>query len=379
MLVEALRRGASDIHIEPYEKELHIRFRIDGMLFDVMHPPLKLRDALIARIKIMARLDISEKRLPQDGRLRLKVTVDGRHRDLEFRVSTFPTISGESTVMRLIDKNTLVNLQQLGLDQSDLEKFKRNITKQAGMVLVTGPTGSGKTNTIYSAMFDLKDPTVKIMTAEDPVEYVVPGLNQAQVRDALGCTYASALRSFRRQDANVVRVGALRDFETIDLAIKAALTGHLVLTTLHTNDAPSTIDRLINAGAEPLLLATALNLILAQRLVRRICGKCKVEVQMPAKALLGAGFSPEEAQLIKMFKGAGCSTCNNTGYKGRIGLFEVLEINEPTREMIRAGISGPGFREKVIAEGMTTLRESGLEKIRQGLTTLEEVLRETKK
>lgn len=380
ILIEALQRGASEIHIEPYENSLRVRMRIDGILCTVLEPPSKLRGSLTSRLKIMAKLDISEKRLPQDGRMILRLRIHDRPREVEFRVSTFPMVSGENIVLRILDKASLrVDLEQLGLEPENLEKLKRNLLKRSGLVLVTGPTGSGKTNTIYSAMSHINSPELKIMTAEDPVEYLVPGLNQAQIRENIGLTYASALRSFLRQNADVIMVGELRDFETTDIAVKAALTGHLVLSTLHTNDATSTIDRLINTGIEPLLVATAVNLIQAQRLVRRICAKCKVEVQIPTYTLIGAGFSPEEAELIKVFRGAGCPVCNNTGYQGRTGLFELFEMSDPTRELILTGASGADLRQKAITEGMMTLRGSGLEKIRQGLTTVEEVLRETAK
>lgn len=378
LLVDALRRGASDIHIEPYEKEMRIRFRIDGVLYDVMHPPLKMRDALISRIKIMSKLDISEKRLPQDGRIKIKVKVDSRSRELDFRVSTLPTLFGEKVVLRLLDKqNLMLDMTKLGFEPESLTKFKRNISKPYGMVLVTGPTGSGKTNTLYSALQSLNTVDTNIMTAEDPVEFNLPGINQVQMKEQIGLNFAAALRSFLRQDPNIVLVGEIRDFETAEIAIKAALTGHLVLSTLHTNDAPSTISRLMNMGIEPFLVATSVNLIQAQRLIRRICKDCKQEHQTPAEALIEVGFKADEVKSIKTYKGQGCTTCNNTGYKGRIGLYEVLEITDEIRELILIGASALELRKKAVDDGMITLRESGLHKIRAGVTTLEEVVRET--
>ena len=378
LLVDALRRGASDIHVEPYEKELRIRFRIDGVLYDVMHPPLKLRDALISRVKIMSKLDISEKRLPQDGRIKIKVKVDSRSRELDFRVSTLPTLFGEKVVLRLLDKeNLMLDMTKLGFEPESLVKFQRNIAKPYGMVLVTGPTGSGKTNTLYSALQSLNTVDTNIMTAEDPVEFNLMGINQVQMKEQIGLNFAAALRAFLRQDPNIILVGEIRDFETAEIAIKAALTGHLVLSTLHTNDAPSTISRLMNMGIEPFLVATSVNLIQAQRLIRRVCKDCKHEHQTPPEALIEVGFSAEEATKVKTYKGKGCSTCNNTGYKGRIGLYEVMEVTDEIRELILIGASALELRKKAIDDGMISLRESGLHKIRSGVTTLEEVVRET--
>jgi len=378
LLVDALRRGASDIHIEPYEKELRIRFRIDGVLYDVMRPPLKMRDALISRVKIMSKLDISEKRLPQDGRIKIKVKIDARSRELDFRVSTLPTLFGEKVVLRLLDKeNLMLDMTKLGFEAESLVKFQRNISKPYGMVLVTGPTGSGKTNTLYSALQSLNTVQTNIMTAEDPVEFNLMGINQVQMKEQIGLNFAAALRSFLRQDPNIILVGEIRDFETAEIAIKAALTGHLVLSTLHTNDAPSTISRLMNMGIEPFLVATSVNLIQAQRLIRRVRKDCKREHPTPPEALIEVGFSADEVQSLKTFKGQGCATCNNTGYKGRIGLYEVMEVNDDIRELILIGASSLELRKKAIEDGMITLRESGLQKIRGGLTTLEEVVRET--
>jgi len=378
LLVDSLRRGASDIHVEPYEKEMRIRFRIDGVLYDVMHPPLKMRDALISRIKIMSKLDISEKRLPQDGRIKIRMKVDSRSRELDFRVSTLPTLFGEKVVLRLLDKEKLMlDMTNLGFEPDSLVKFQRNIAKPYGMVLVTGPTGSGKTNTLYSALQSLNTIDTNIMTAEDPVEFNLPGVNQVQMKEQIGLNFAAALRSFLRQDPNIILVGEVRDFETAEIAIKAALTGHLVLSTLHTNDAPSTISRLMNMGIEPFLVATSVNLIQAQRLIRRICKDCKAEHPTPVEALVEIGFSPDEAGKLKTYKGKGCPSCNDTGYKGRIGLYEVMEITDEIRELILIGASSLELRKKSIDDGMISLRGSGLQKIRNGVTTIEEVLRET--
>src|SRR5207344_342848 len=378
LLVDALRRGASDIHVEPYEKELRIRFRIDGVLYDVMHPPLKMRDALISRIKIMAKLDISEKRLPQDGRIKIRVKVDSRSRELDFRVSTLPTLFGEKVVLRLLDKEKLMlDMTNLGFEPDSLVKFQRNITRPYGMVLVTGPTGSGKTNTLYSALQSLNTVDTNIMTAEDPVEFNLLGVNQVQMKEQIGLNFAAALRSFLRQDPNIILVGEIRDFETAEIAIKAALTGHLVLSTLHTNGAPETISRMMNMGIEPFLVATAVHLICAQRLIRRICLECREEVPMPPQAKVEAGFTPEESKTVKIFKGRGCSNCNGTGYKGRAGLYEVMEIDDEIRELILIGASAVELKKKAIERGMITLRRSGLTKVKDGVTTLEEVARET--
>src|SRR5881394_3470948 len=378
LLVDSLRRGASDIHVEPYEKELRIRFRIDGVLYDVMHPPLKMRDALISRIKIMAKLDISEKRLPQDGRIKIRVKVDSRSRELDFRVSTLPTLFGAKVVLRLLDKeNLMLDMTNLGFEPESLVKFQRNISKPYGMVLVTGPTGSGKTNTLYSALQSLNTVDTNIMTAEDPVEFNLPGINQVQMKEQIGLNFAAALRSFLRQDPNIILVGEIRDFETAEIAIKAALTGHLVLSTLHTNDAPSTISRLMNMGIEPFLVATSINLIQAQRLIRRICKDCTEPVDVPVQTLIEEGYSPEEAKSVKIQKGKGCGVCNNTGYKGRTGLYEVMEVDDEIRELVLVGASALELKKKAIERGMLTLRRSGLIKVSQGQTTLEEVARET--
>ncbi|MCU1289445.1 MAG: pilB1 [Acidobacteria bacterium] len=378
ILVDSLRRGTSDIHVEPYEKDFRIRFRIDGVLYDVMHPPMKMRDPLISRLKIMAKLDISEKRLPQDGRIKIKVKIDNRSRELDFRVSTLPTLFGEKVVLRLLDKDKLMlDMTKLGFEEKSLEIFKRNISKPYGMVLVTGPTGSGKTNTLYSALQALNTSETNIMTAEDPVEFNLPGINQVQMKEQIGLNFAAALRSFLRQDPNIVLVGEIRDFETAEIAIKAALTGHLVLSTLHTNDAPSTISRMVNMGIEPFLVATSVNIIQAQRLIRRICKDCKEEVSLPVEAFTEIGFSPQEAPHLKAYKGKGCQVCNGTGYKGRVGLYEVMEITDELRELIIIGASAIELRKRAIELGMVTLRQSGLYKLREGITTIEEVVKET--
>jgi type IV pilus assembly protein PilB len=379
LLVDSLKRGASDIHIEPYEKEFRVRFRIDGILYNVMALPMKLKDPLTSRIKIMAKLDIAEKRLPQDGRIKIKMKVEDRSRDLDFRVSVLPTLWGEKIVMRLLDKSKLMlDMTKLGFEPHSLDRFKKAIAKPYGIVLVTGPTGSGKTNTLYSALASLNKPDTNIMTAEDPVEFNLPGINQVQIRDNIGLNFAAVLRSFLRQDPNTILVGEIRDYETAEIAVKAALTGHLVLSTLHTNDAPSTVSRLVNMGIEPFLVGTAVNLIQAQRLIRRVCGNCKVEItDMPSKTLIEVGFPPEHVGSFKLYKGRGCGVCNGTGYKGRVGLYEVMEISEGIRDLIMVGATAVEIKRKALEEGMLTLRLSGLEKIKSGITTIEEVLRET--
>jgi type IV pilus assembly protein PilB len=380
VLMSAIQKGASDIHIEPYEKELRVRYRIDGILYNIMQPPMKLRDAMTSRIKIMAKLDIAEKRLPQDGRIKIRFQDNGVNRDIDFRVSCLPTLFGEKIVMRLLDKNKLMlDMTKLGFESESLAKFEVAIQKPWGMVLVTGPTGSGKTNTLYSSISRINTPETNIMTAEDPVEFNLMGVNQVQVRENIGLNFAAALRSFLRQDPNTILVGEIRDFETAEIAVKAALTGHLVLSTLHTNDAPSTVNRLMNMGIEPFLVASSLNLVCAQRLVRRICKNCTIPHPEPAAALLHAGFSAEDANTVVPNRGKGCEKCNNTGYKGRVGLYEVMEITEELRELILVGASALELRRKAVDEGMITLRGSGLRKVKDGVTTIEEVVRETVK
>jgi len=378
ILTDSIKRGASDIHIEPYEKDFRVRFRIDGVLYEIMQPPMKLRDAITSRLKIMAKLDISEKRLPQDGRIKIKMKLQGKNREMDYRVSVLPTLFGEKIVLRLLDKeNLMLDMTRLGFEQESLNKFEKAIFKPYGMVLVTGPTGSGKTNTLYSSISRVNTPETNIMTAEDPVEFNLHGINQVQMKEQIGLNFAAALRSFLRQDPNIILVGEIRDFETAEIAVKAALTGHLVLSTLHTNDAPSTINRLMNMGIEPYLVATSVHLIAAQRLVRRLCKDCKEEVSMPPQALMDIGYGSDEASKVKLYKGKGCTTCNNTGYKGRVGLYEVMEITDAMREMILTGASSIELKNKAIEEGMITLRGSGLRKIKAGQTTVEEVVRET--
>src|SRR5499426_15539 len=378
ILTDSIKRGASDIHIEPYEKDFRVRFRIDGVLYEIMQPPMKLRDAITSRLKIMAKLDISEKRLPQDGRIKIKMKLQGKNREMDYRVSVLPALFGEKIVLRLLDKeNLMLDMTRLGFEQESLNKFEKAIFKPYGMVLVTGPTGSGKTNTLYSSISRVNTPETNIMTAEDPVEFNLVGVNQVNVKESIGLNFAAALRSFLRQDPNVILVGEIRDFETAEIAVKAALTGHLVLSTLHTNDAPSTVNRLMNMGIEPFLVASSLNLICAQRLVRRICSGCPEEVETPPQMLIQVGFAPDEVKGLKIKRGRGCERCNNTGYKGRVGLFEVLLFTDEIRDMILSGASSIELKRKAIEEGMVSLRMSGLQKIREGATTLEEVLRET--
>jgi type IV pilus assembly protein PilB len=378
ILTDAVKRGASDIHMEPYEKEYRVRYRVDGMLATIMNPPNKLRDAIISRVKIMAKLDISEKRLPQDGRIMIRMMHNGKKKQLDFRVSVLPTLFGEKIVMRLLDKENLrLDMTKLGFEAESLAKFQKAIFKPYGMVLVTGPTGSGKTNTLYSSIAQLNKPDTNIVTAEDPVEFQLPGINQVQMKEQIGLNFATALRSFLRQDPNIILVGEIRDFETAEIAIKAALTGHLVLSTLHTNDAPATISRLMNMGIEPFLVATSVHLICAQRLARRVCQECKYDEELSPQVLIDAGFTPEEVKTAKAYKGRGCATCGNKGYKGRVGLYEVLEVTDELRELILVGASALEIKRKAIEQGMISLRRSGLIKVAAGMTTLEEVIRET--
>jgi type IV pilus assembly protein PilB len=378
VLTDAVKRGASDIHMEPYEKEFRVRFRIDGVLQSIMNPPLKLKDAITSRLKIMAKLDISEKRLPQDGRIMLKMQIGGKKKQLDFRVSTLPTLWGEKIVLRLLDKENLrLDMTKLGFEPESLVKFEKAILKPYGMVLVTGPTGSGKTNTLYSSISRLNQVDTNIMTAEDPVEFQLGGVNQVQMKEQIGLNFAAALRAFLRQDPNIILVGEIRDFETAEIAIKAALTGHLVLSTLHTNGAPETITRLMNMGIEPFLVATSVHLICAQRLVRRICKDCAEPFDVPVQTLIEEGYTPEEAKTVQIMKGKGCATCNKTGYKGRTGLYEVMEVDDEIRELVLVGASALELKKKAIERGMITLRRSGLIKVALGQTSLEEVARET--
>jgi type IV pilus assembly protein PilB len=376
--IEAVRAGASDIHIEPYEDVLRVRFRIDGVLFEILKVPIKFKDGVISRVKVLSKMDIAEKRVPQDGRIKLQLKVDNRLRNLDVRVSTTPTLFGEKIVMRLLDKEGLMlDMSLLGFEAESLKRFEEAIFRPWGMVLLTGPTGSGKTNTLYSAISRLNTPVSNIMTVEDPVEFNIRGINQVQVHESIDLTFASVLRSFLRQDPNIILVGEIRDNETAAIAVKASLTGHLVLSTLHTNDAPSAISRLVDMDIDPYMVATSVILVAAQRLVRRICTHCKEEVEMTPKALLNIGFTEEEATTTKIRAGRGCNRCNNTGYKGRIGLYEVMPISPAIRDMIFANTPVAEIRKKAIEEGMITLRRSGLDKIKNGVTTMEEVFRET--
>ena len=378
IFTEAIAKGASDIHIEPYEDRARVRYRIDGLLYEALTLPLKYKDGVISRVKVLTKMDIAEKRLPQDGRIKIQMKLSGRMKNLDIRVSTTPTIFGEKVVMRLLDREGLMlDMAKLGFEPESLRKFEEAIFKPWGMILVTGPTGSGKTNTLYSAIGRINSPDTNIMTVEDPVEFNLGGINQVQVHESIDLTFASVLRSFLRQDPNIILVGEIRDNETADIAVKASLTGHLVLSTLHTNDAPSTIIRLIDMGIDSYLVATSVILIAAQRLVRRICSACKEEINIPPKALLNIGFSEEDAATVKIFKGKGCPKCNNTGYKGRVGLFEVMQVSPAVRDMILSDASVADIRKQCIDEGMLTLRQSGLAKIRNGVTTIEEVIRET--
>ena len=378
LFLAAIQRGASDIHIEPYEKELRVRFRIDGVLQSVMTPPMKFRDPLVSRIKIMARLDISEKRLPQDGRIKARFNDRGTSREIDFRVSVLPCLFGEKIVLRLLDSKGLrLDLTQLGFDVEGLRRFDSAIRKPWGMVLVTGPTGSGKTNTLYSALSQINQPGVNIMTAEDPVEFNLPGINQVQVKEQINLTFAATLRSFLRQDPNIILVGEIRDGETAGIAVKAALTGHLVLSTLHTNDAPSSLSRLVNMGIEPFLVANSINLVAAQRLVRKVCDICKAPDPVPIERLVDAGLPESELPNVKAMKGKGCDRCGGTGYKGRVGVFEIMEVSESLRERIIHNAPITELRAQAIQEGMSTLRLSGLMKVRDGVTTLDEIVRET--
>jgi len=375
ILVSAIKKKASDIHVEPYEKSLRVRFRIDGILQEEMRPPLKLRNAITSRLKIMASLDIAERRLPQDGRIKLKI---GGNREMDFRVSVLPTLYGEKIVMRLLDKQSLqLDMTKLGFDPGPLEHFKEAIKKPYGMVLVTGPTGSGKTTTLYSALSELNTIDRNISTAEDPVEFNLHGINQVQMHEDIGLNFATALRAFLRQDPNIIMVGEIRDFETAEIAVKAALTGHLVLSTLHTNDAPSTVSRLLNMGIEPFLVTASVNLVVAQRLARRICADCKVPGEKHPEALQKMGMTDEQIRNAKIMKGKGCGTCNNTGYKGRVALYEVMPFTDPLKELVLQGASAAEIKAEMIRGGTLSLRLAGIAKILEGMTTPEEVLRTT--
>ncbi|MBI5073688.1 MAG: type IV-A pilus assembly ATPase PilB [Nitrospirae bacterium] len=375
IFVNAIKSGASDIHIEPYENSLRVRYRVDGVMYTVMNLPTKIKAALTSRIKIMSKLDIAERRLPQDGRIKLKL---GKKREIDFRVSVLPCLFGEKTVLRLLDKaNLQVDLTKLGFEVAAMDDFMEALNKPYGMILVTGPTGSGKTTTLYSALSYLNKADTNIMTAEDPVEFNFMGINQVQMKEEIGLTFAAALRSFLRQDPDIIMVGEIRDFETAEIGVKAALTGHLVLSTLHTNDAPGTISRLLNMGIEPFLVSSAVIIIVAQRLARRICASCKAEDPVPALALTKVGYTEDEAKTMKVFKGKGCPACNNTGYKGRVALYEVMLLKDEIKELVLEGASSAEIKKAAIRLGMKSLRMSGMTKIVEGVTTIEEVLRVT--
>jgi type IV pilus assembly protein PilB len=375
ILLNAIKKRASDIHIEPYEKSFRVRYRIDGVLYEEQQLPMKLKNAITSRMKIMSQLDIAERRLPQDGRIKLKL---GKDKEMDFRVSVLPGLFGEKIVLRLLDKSNLqLDMTKLGFEERALKDFMHAIHKPFGMCLVTGPTGSGKTTTLYSALSELNKTTENISTAEDPVEDNLAGINQCQMHDDIGLNFAAALRAFLRQDPDIIMVGEIRDFETAEIAVKAALTGHMVLSTLHTNDAPATVSRLLNMGVEPFLVTASVNLILAQRLARKICADCKAPVEPNPKALTDLGMKPELAATLKLFKGKGCRTCNNTGYKGRIALYEVMPFTDPLKELVLQGASATEIKAEMIRGGVRSLRASGLAKIADGVTSVEEVGRVT--
>jgi len=379
IFIEAVRRGASDVHFEPYEKSFRIRYRIDGILYEVMNLTQKHRDPVISRVKIISNLNIAEKRLPQDGRIKMRIRLDkDTRKDIDMRVSSLPTIFGEKIVARILDREMLkMDLTQLGFEIQSLETFKKALVRPWGIVLVTGPTGSGKTNTLYSAISTLNALEKNIITAEDPVEFYIPGINQVHIKEEINLDFPTSLRAFLRQDPDIILVGEMRDTETVDIAIKAALTGHLVFSTVHTNDSASTIHRLINMNVEPFLIADSLVLIAAQRLIRRVCPKCAVQQKVSEKVMQDVGFSAEEAKSVTVLQARGCDGCNNTGYKGRTGLFEVMEISPEIRDLILSRAQAKEIKDMAIQQGMLTLRRSGMAKIKAGVTTIEEVLRET--
>ncbi|MCD6292150.1 MAG: type IV-A pilus assembly ATPase PilB, partial [Deltaproteobacteria bacterium] len=373
IMVDAIRRGASDVHIEPYEKFFRVRYRIDGVLYEIMKPPMKLKNAILSRIKIMSELDIAERRLPQDGRIKMKL---GKGKSMDMRVSVLPTLFGEKIVMRLLDQSNLqLDMTKLGLEPKMLEVVDEAIHQPYGLILVTGPTGSGKTTTLYSALSELNKISDNIMTAEDPVEFNLPGVNQVQIRDSIGLTFAAALRSFLRQDPDIILVGEMRDLETAEISIKAALTGHLVLSTLHTNDAPSSVTRMINMGVEPFLIVSSVNIIIAQRLARKVCQKCCAREDIPVRALIQSGMDPEAAEHAVCLSGSGCEECNRTGYKGRIALYEVLSLTDEFKAAIIDGANTMELKAMAIKNGMKSLRQSGLSKLIEGTTSFQEVLR----
>jgi type IV pilus assembly protein PilB len=371
LLAEAYVKKASDIHVEPYEKVFRVRLRIDGNLVEVAQPPRSMMAPVLSRLKIMSQMDISEKRKPQDGRIKLMIG----NNPIDYRVSSLPTLFGEKIVLRLLDSSNLqLDMTKLGFEQKQMEVFKEGIHRPYGMCLVTGPTGSGKTTTLYSAIADLNTPDNNISTAEDPVEFNLEGINQVNVKKEVGLTFAAALKAFLRQDPDIIMVGEIRDLEVGEIAVEAALTGHLVLSTLHTNDAPSTITRLLNMGIEPFLVVAALNIVVAQRLCRKICVNCREEKKVLPEELVACGFAPASAEKIKVFHGKGCDTCNGTGYKGRLAIYEVLSVSPKIRELILRNASGDDIKKQAIREGMKTLRMCALTKVAQGLTTLEEAV-----
>ncbi len=375
ILLDAIRKGASDIHVEPFEKQLRVRYRIDGMLYEVMKPPVKLKHAITSRLKIMSQLDIAERRLPQDGRIKLKM---GKNKEMDFRVSVLPTIWGEKVVLRLLDKSNLqLDMTKLGFEEKVLEQFKKAVHMPYGMILITGPTGSGKTTTLYSSLSELNRSDVNISTAEDPVEYNLFGINQVQMHDDIGLNFSSSLRSFLRQDPDIILVGEIRDFETAEIGIKAALTGHMVLSTLHTNDAPSSVSRLLNMGIEPFLVAASVVCIGAQRLVRKNCSECREPVEVPTQSLLDLGYHPDEVDEVVVQRGNGCRLCNGSGYKGRIAIYEIMFMTDELREFILNGASTLELKREAIREGMQSLRMSALNKLKEGMTSIDEVVRMT--
>jgi len=375
ILLDAIKKGASDIHVEPYEKDFRVRFRIDGVMYEVMRPPMKMRSAIISRLKIMSELDISERRLPQDGRIKLKL---GKGKEMDFRVSVCPTLFGEKVVMRLLDKSNLqLDMTKLGFEEQQLKDFMEAIDRPYGMVLVTGPTGSGKTTTLYSALSKLNEVAWNISTAEDPVEFNFFGINQVQMHEDIGLNFAAALRSFLRQDPDIIMVGEIRDFETAEIGVKAALTGHLVLSTLHTNDAPGTVSRLLNMGIEPFLVTASLNAIVAQRLCRKLCQECKKPVDVDQQTLLDAGFPAEEIGAFQVYEPGGCKTCNDRGYKGRVAVYEVMPLWDGLKELIIQGCSAAELKQEAIRLGFRSLRMSALNKVKIGMTSLAEALGNT--
>jgi type IV pilus assembly protein PilB len=379
IFIDAIKKGASDVHFEPYEKNFRVRYRLDGTMHEMMNLALKFKNPVTSRVKILSNMDIAEKRLPQDGRIKMRVKLEnGDRKEVDMRVSSVPAIFGEKVVVRILDKAMLqLDLAKLGFEKESLEVFKRNIVRPWGIILVTGPTGSGKTNTLYSAISTINSIEKNIMTAEDPVEFYIPGINQINIKEEIGLNFSTSLRSFLRQDPDIMLVGEMRDFDTVDIAIKAALTGHLVFSTVHTNDAASTIMRLVNMDVEPFLIADSVVLVVAQRLVRRLCTKCRTKHNLTQDALVDIGFSKEEASKAKVYKPVGCNECHNTGYKGRTGLFEVMEITDEIRDLILSRAQSKEIKKKALERGMLTLRRSGLIKIMDGITSVEEVLRET--